>query len=97
MQQLHRVAYRQRPEVEVITAKLTQEQFDGLAEKFRAAEGISLDGKGGVIKKAGAEANWSFDGSVLSIEVTHAPFGMKSVAESKIKDALVANGVSLST
>lgn len=77
----------------MIVATMDQATFDALAEKLEAAEGISLKGTGGEVEKSGATVNWSYLGQELTLNVVHAPFGLKSFAESRLKDALEAQGI----
>lgn len=77
----------------MITAKLSQQQFDTLAEELRA-QGIDFKGTSGTVEKDGGKVGWSFLGEKLTLECLHAPFPFsKSFVENKLKDALVAHQV----
>ena len=46
---------------------MTEEQFQMMVGKAKA-QGIELEGRGGLIEKMGVKAKWAFDGAMLTVE-----------------------------
>lgn len=68
---------------------MTREQFE-LKRKFLAENGVNLIGDEGSVGAKACTFHFCFLNEQLTVDVVHAPFGMKSIAESKLK-AWLAN------
>jgi hypothetical protein len=68
--------------------EMSEEQFAAVAAKAKA-QGIDLEGREGTIEKMGVKARWSFDGSLLTVEVLEKPFFLSLEAvEERLRSAL---------
>jgi hypothetical protein len=57
----------------MIQMPMTDEQFATASRRF-AANGIELNGREGTLTKDGITANYKYDGTALTIDVTDRPF-----------------------
>ena len=70
--------------------KMTQAQFDALAARLKAAQGIELTGPAGTIEKMGVKARYAFDGETMTVEILEKPFIVsKEYVEETLKGWLV--------
>lgn len=76
----------------VIQIDMTPARFAALAAKLKATHGIELKGNKGTCNAHGAQADYNFDGSELTVAVTHAPFPFsKGAAESWLRGQINSN------
>ena len=78
----------------MITAKITQQQYEALSAKLYAEAGLQLVGRTGHLSKSGVAADYNYDGETLTIAVTRKPMLIPlSVVENRLRDALRQGGV----
>ena len=76
----------------MIQVEMTPERFAQLAAKLKANHDVVLAGNKGTISAHGAQADYNYDGTDLTITVTHAPFPFsKGAAESWLRGQINSN------
>ena len=76
----------------MIQIEMTPDRFAVLAAKLKAKQGVILTGNKGTISAHGAQADYNYDGTDLTVTVTHSPFPFsKGAAESWLKGQINSN------
>jgi hypothetical protein len=76
----------------VIQVEMTAERFAQLSAKLKANQGIVLNGNKGTVNAHGTQADYNFDGTELTVTVTHSPFPFsKGAAESWLRGQILSN------
>jgi len=69
----------------MIQVKLTPEQFAAKCAQLKAEQDIELAGNTGLLDHGGFSGSYAYDGTTLTITVTHKPFFVpESVVESHL-------------
>ncbi len=58
----------------MIAIKMTPEEFQAKAAQLKEQAGIDLQGDKGTAAGHGVTVNYAYDGTTLSLDVTHKPF-----------------------